>query len=94
MREILKDTQLTKTLPDHGFSQTAYLVHISDVKVDIFTQFYAEHSKQLSAFSHLIKKTARETSLLKLTHSPEAVVSRDEQVFIKHRTVLDTEIFL
>ena len=62
LREILKDTQLTRSLPDHGFAQTAYPVYIFYFKVDILTQFYAEHSKPLTNFSYLIKNGKKSKS--------------------------------
>ena len=55
LTEIFKDNQLPRSLPQHGFAQTAYPVYIADVKIPIYSYFLDKHLKALTTFSYSIK---------------------------------------
>ena len=63
------------SLPEHGFAQTCYSVHISDIKIPSSDLFSKEHVNELYKFSKMIKMRQKTRVVSKWLNSLRDIIS-------------------
>ena len=71
---------MPKSLPEHGFAQTCYSVHIADIKMPTSDTFLKVHVNALKKFSKIIKWQQKTRVVLKWLNSLRDVISNTDNL--------------
>ena len=71
----MTNKKLPISLPEHGFAQTCYSVHIADIKMPTSNAYAKKHVLALKRFSEIIKMRQKTIVVLKWLNSLKNVIS-------------------